>query len=123
MDADEIRPLTAEAIAELLEARRQTEETGSGTEKRGDSRWAFAGAVEMWVADTDGTELHKLGVCHNLSVNGVGVRFDEPMEVGTKMSIAIHQPEASFHGAGVVRHCTPRDNGFLIGVEFGFDAA
>ena len=121
MDADEIVPLTADAVAGLLESRRASGQMPAGLGKRAASRWPFPGAVEMWVPNTGGAERHVLGACHNLTECGVGVRCDEPIEVGTTMPIAIHQPELSFHGKGTVRHCTIRGKGYLVGFEFAFE--
>ena len=123
MDADEIQPLTAQTVGRLLESRRLADEEPGELAKRRSSRWAFPGAVEMWVADQDGAEVHTLGVCHNLSERGVGVRCDEPLTIGVTLPVAIHQPEASLHGKGIVRHCTPRDSGYLVGIEFVFEGA
>lgn len=123
MDADEILPLTPETIANLLGTRRLSEEEPGELQHRRAARWAFPGAVELWVPDEAGRETHQTGVCHNLSEGGVGVRCDEPLAVGLTVPIAIHQPEASLHGKGVVRHCTPRGKGFLVGIEFLFAEA
>jgi hypothetical protein len=121
VDADEIVPLTAEAIKNLLEARRGPKDETEGHEKRRAPRWAFAGAVEIWVPDEGGAERHVLGVCHNLTEGGVGVRLDETLDIGARLGIAVHQPEKSLHGKGIVRHCTPRGKGYLVGFEFVFD--
>lgn len=120
MDADEIVPLTAEAIKDLLEARRGGQAGTSEPDKRRLPRWAFPGAVEIWVPTGRGDERHVLGVCHNLTEHGVGVRVEETIEVGATLPIAVHQPERSFHGKGIVRHCTPRGEGYLAGLEFVF---
>ena len=120
MDADEILPLTRETVTRLLESRRSSEGSPE-LAKREVPRWAFPGAVELWVPKR-GAEVHTLGVCQNLGERGVGVRCDEALKVGTTLPVAIHQPEASLHGKGIVRHCTPRGSGFLVGIEFIFDA-
>ncbi len=123
MDADEILPLTREAIIGLLVSRQESDAQDGDPGNRGKPRWAFPGAVEMWVTDSTGLETHLLGVCQNLSEGGVGVRCDEELEVGATLPIAVHQPEASFHGRGIVRHCTPRGQSLLVGIEFIFDDA
>ena len=120
MDADEIVPLTAEAIKDLLENRGPQQDETRGGDKRRVPRWAFPGAVEIWVPQEGGGESYFLGVCHNLTASGVGVRCDQTMDIGATMAIAIHQPERSFHGRGIVRHCTPRGKGYLVGFEFLF---
>ena len=123
MDADEIVPLTVEAVAGLLESRRASETVRDDRGKRDTSRWPFPGAVEIWVPGEGGTERHVLGACHNLTERGVGVRCDEPLELGATFAIAIHQPEMSFHGNGTVRHCTERGAGSREGMEFVFQAS
>lgn len=120
MDADEIQPLTAEAAARLAGMNESTEGGSDEPGKRARQRWPFPGAVELWIPGEDETELHQLAVCHNLSDHGIGVRCDEPLDVGMTLPLAIHLPEASFHGKGQVRHCSPRTNGFLVGIEFVF---
>jgi hypothetical protein len=121
VDADEIVPLTAEAIKELLDTRRGIQDGTQGRGKRRGPRWAFPGAVEIWLPDGQGGERYLLGVCHNLTEVGIGVRCDEAVEIGATLAIAIHQPERSFHGRGLVRHCTPRGKGHLVGFEFVFE--
>ena len=123
MDADEIQPLSADRVARLLAARRQAEQVPGTLGKRRLPRWPFPGAVELWLPAEGGAERHVLGACHNLSEGGVGVRVDEPLEVGTTLSLAIHQPELSLHGRATVRHCSLRDDGYLAGLEFVFEAS
>jgi hypothetical protein len=122
MDADEIVPLTAEAVRRLLELQQAPVEVSEDLDKRAAARWPFPGAVEIWVPDEGGIERHVLGACHNLTDCGVGVRCDEPIETGATLSIAIHQPELSLHGQAMVRHCTMRGQGYLVGFEFVFQA-
>ena len=123
MDADEIQPLTAAAVSRLLQSRQAADRDSADPGKRSTARWAFPGAVEMWVPGPDGAERHVLGTCHNLTERGVGVRCDDPIEPGLTMAIAVHQPEVSFHGRGTVRHCSLRGKGYLVGFEFRFDDA
>jgi hypothetical protein len=120
MDADEIQPLSAQTVADLLACRRRAEAIPGELGKRRLARWPFPGAVELWLPDQGGGERHVLGVCHNLSEGGVGVRVDEPLEVGATLNLAVHQPEVSLHGKGTVRHCSRRDDGYLAGLEFVF---
>ena len=122
MDADEIVPLTAGAVRRLLELQQAPVEESEDLDKRAAARWPFPGAVEIWVPDEGGIERHVLGACHNLTDRGVGVRCDEPIETGATLPIAIHQPELSLHGQAMVRHCTMRGQGYLVGFEFVFQA-
>ncbi len=120
MDADEIQPLSAEAVAQLLAAQDEADHVVTAAGKREQPRWPFPGAVELWLPEPGGGERHILGALHNISEKGVGVRVDEPLELGAALNLAIHQAELSLHGQGVVRHCSPRADGYLAGLEFVF---
>jgi hypothetical protein len=77
--------------------------------------------VEIWTNNDKGWQNHVLGDCNDLSSAGVGVRCDVPLPVGATLEIAIHQPEASFHGQGIVRHCSPVGKSeYVVGLEFQF---
>lgn len=121
MDADEIQPLTRKAAAGLVAAQQGAGQSPAEGGKRVQPRWPFPGAVELWVPGEGGAEIHALGACHNLSQTGIGVRCDHELSSGLKLPLAIHLPQASFHGRGVVRHCSARGKGFLVGIEFVFD--
>lgn len=117
---DEIKPLTKKGISTLLK-KRQERADGKGKCRREVSRWPFPGTVELWVMGESGMENYKLATCENLSLQGAGIRSDEELAIGLEMGIAIHEPEVSFHGRAVVRHCTETDNGFYtVGLEFLF---
>ena len=78
--------------------------------------------VELWLPGEDGTERYVLATSLNLSEHGVGLYCDEEVDRGWQIAIAIHEPEVSFHGRAVVRHCTETPDGrFLAGLEFLFD--
>ena len=52
---------------------------------------------------------------------GIGIRADEALTPGVQLGIAVHEPEASFHGRAVVRHCTDTGQGYhIVGLEFLF---
>ena len=121
MDADEIVPLTRDAIRRLLESRRADAADPSAPGKRQTPRWPFPGAVEIWVPAGERPETHVLATLHDLSEAGVGVRSDVKLEPGTVHAIAVHQPEMSLHGHATVRHCTPRRSGYHVGMQFNFD--
>ncbi len=89
--------------------------------KRRRKRWPFPGTVELWVPDDEGIEEHQLATCLDLSVDGVGLLHDQELPIGLQLAIAIHQPEVSFHGQAVIRHCTEIDEGIFIGAQFLFD--
>ncbi|MEK6677549.1 MAG: PilZ domain-containing protein [Planctomycetota bacterium] len=128
MDVTEFCPLTEEAICNLLEARqgflpRDRRNASRNTPTRRQvTRWPFPGTVELWIPDRYGVEQYTLGSCVDLSRNGAGVQCDRSIPVGMELALAIHQPEATFHGRATVRHCSPRDdNEYYIGVEFSFE--
>ena len=119
METSEFCALTREAVAALLAGRGPTWSEPTGRRQR--ARWPFPGTVEMWVNDGEDLDDLRLATCLNLSEDGIGVRSDEDLPVGFEMPIAVHQPEVSFHGRGVVRHCTPLDEGYYIGLQFVFE--
>ena len=120
MDAERIVKLTPQAIEELLGAHR-VEATAKRTPgKRSEERWPFPGAVEVWLPEDCYGEKHLLATLHNLSAHGLAMRARRPIPKDTKVSLAIHQPELSCYGNGVVRHCTQAHVGYLIGLEFSF---
>ena len=121
MDADEIQPLTRESAATLAAAQQPSSDSPDESGKRTQPRWPFPGAVELWLPSAEGAEIHALGACHNLSRTGIGVRCDHQLSAGLTLPLAIHLPQASYYGKGVVRHCSERGKGFLVGIEFVFD--
>lgn len=122
MDTAEICALSREALASLLAARQTKALARSAKCRRRDERWAFPGTVELWLPDEDGGERYVLATSINLSVKGIGIRNDEALAPGLVLGIAVHEPEASFHGRAVVRHCTDTARGFhIVGLQFIFD--
>ena len=121
MNATEICALTPEAVAELLTARHQAGKHLNWHGRRNAQRWAFPSTVELWLPDGHGGERYALATSINLSTMGMGLKSDEPIESGTVVSVAIHEPEMSFFGRAVVRHCTETEHGFsIVGLEFFF---
>lgn len=124
-DASEIHPLTRHAVAKLIASRSLSRQASpkEGHCRRQLVRWPFPGAAELWIRDDAGIEQHWLATCLNLSLGGIGIRLDRPLSPGTELDIAVHQPEVSFHGRAVVRHCTPTADGeFAAGLEFLFSS-
>jgi len=119
MEAAEIVPLSEAVLVEMLRAREQSELRG-GIEKRRWPRWPFQGTVELWFGNPDACDDYALATCENLSVGGVGIRFEQHIEPGTELAIAVHQPEKSLHGRAVVCHCTQLQSDYYIGLEFVF---
>ena len=116
----EIRPLSREALKGFLHDRQLTGPDEHAAAQRRAPRWPFAWPVELWVPNDRGHEEYALGTCRNLSVGGVGVSTDGPLSAGQEVPIAIHQPEMSFHGRAVVRHCRKTPGGYYVGLEFVF---
>ena len=122
MDTAEICALRREALASLLAGRQTRALARSAKCRRRVTRWAFPGTVELWLPDEDGGERYVLATSVNLSLKGIGIRCDEGLAPGLAVGIAVHEPEASFHGRAVVRHCTNSGHGFhVVGLQFVFD--
>ena len=122
MEITEICPLTEEAVAKLLAGRNTRQPDTKGKARRKVTRWPFTGTVELWIPDEQGRERYALATSLNLSLGGVGIRCDEALSLGLELALAVHEPEVSFHGRGVVRHCTDMKGEFLIGLQFLYDA-
>ena len=121
MNVDEFQPLTKTAIRTLLEARQSGKEVLNEQDKRRLPRWPFPGKAELWLVKQDGSEPLVIGEIHELNEMGAGIRCGLRIEPGQVVTIAIHQPEASFHGTAVVRHCTAYSTGYQVGLEFECD--
>ncbi len=118
VDDKEFVVLTAESIHKLLHSdRAEPAERRRRRERRRVERWPFPGPVQLWVKDLDGEETEVLATCENLNEWGIGISAPRPFEVGARLPIAIHQPEATYHGEGVVRHCTPSNGVYFVGIE------
>ena len=120
---EEITSLTEKAVATLLAGRKRFTTDRSSKCQRKVVRWPFPGTVQLWLPDDNGSERLLLGTSVNLSVQGIAIRCDEELRLGSKIPIAIHEPELSLQGTAVVRHCTAIDNGtFFVGMQFLFDS-
>ncbi len=119
----EICRLDKDALASLLSERQAAIPDPARPCRRRVTRWPFPGTVELWIPEGGGCERYELATSLNLSLEGVGVRSDGPLRTGLELAIAIHEPEVSFHGHAVVRHCTEIEDEYLIGLEFLFDTA
>jgi hypothetical protein len=122
MDAEEIVKLSPEAVLELIDSRHIDAVAKQGQGLRREERWPFPGTVEMWLPESCYGDRHVLATLHNLSPHGLAIRSRRPVPKDTRVSLAIHQPAMSCYGYGVVRHCTRAHVGYLIGVEFAFQA-
>ncbi len=121
MDAENIVKMTPTVVEELLAANgvETIPKEFEGNERRAE-RWPFPGTVEVWLPEQCYGDRHMLATLHNLSREGLALRSRRPIDVGVKISLALHQPAISCYGAGYVRHCTPAAVGYLVGLEFDF---
>ncbi|MBK8914839.1 MAG: PilZ domain-containing protein [Phycisphaerales bacterium] len=122
MDAEQIVKLAPATIRALLESRQVKFQSKQEAGRRHEERWPFAGTVEVWLPESAYGERHLLATLHNLSAGGLAMRTRRPIAADTPITLAIHEPEMSCYGAGFVRHCTPAAVGYLVGVEFSFEA-
>lgn len=120
MDAKEIVKLTPEAVDEMLASSGLSVEKEDAGSKRRTRRWPFAGTVEVWLPASAYGERYFHATLHNLSRGGLAMRAQRAIHSGTRIQIAIHQPDLSACGDAIVRHCTRNPGGYLIGVEFAF---
>lgn len=120
MEAAEICPLSRSALGKLLADRDATAPDQTDKRRRKVKRWPFPGTVELWIPDELGLEHYTLATSLDLSLDGVGIRCEEPLKRGLHLAIAIHEPEMSFHGHAQVRHCTAIEDEYLIGLQFVF---
>lgn len=123
MTTVEIHPLTRQAVGKLLGDRTSHAANGHANCLRRTTRWPFPGTVELWLPRDGGGDAYALATSINLSADGIGIKFEEPLKPGLNTGIAFHEPEASFHGHATVRHCTELEDGsYFIGMQFRFDA-
>lgn len=121
-EALEFCALTQRSISDLLERRTTEASRNGGACRRRAQRWPFPGTVELWLPDGRGGERYALATSTNLSHEGIGIQAEEGIDPGTPVQIAIHEPELTFHGRAIVRHCTACDNGeYLMGMQFVFE--
>ena len=122
MDATEFCALEPDSIAKLLSSRQKSIRPSNWHGRRNAPRWPFPSTVELWVPDAAGEEHYSLATSINLSTTGIGLKLDQPIPAGTRLAIAVHEPEMSFHGRAVVKHCTETNHGFSIaGLQFLFE--
>lgn len=122
MDAERIVKITPQSIRQLVESRSvKAVDKPRSNEYRKSERWPFPGTVEVWLPEDAYGDRHLLATLHNLSIEGLAMRTRRPVQVGTKLSLAIHQPSLSCYGHAIVRHCSGAPVGYLIGVEFDFE--
>ena len=121
METVDIFPLSEEAVAKLLGDRAAQSAPAHPGCLRRTPRWPFPGTVELWVPTAAGGERYELATSKDLSLKGIGICFDEPLERGLNLGVAFHEPEASFHGRATVCHCSELEDGsYYIGMQFDF---
>jgi hypothetical protein len=117
LEEKEFVALTADAIQKLLRAGEDRTADRRQQERRREPRWPFASPVQLWVRNRMGQEVEIHATCINLTETGLGLSCEKPLESGLCIPIAIHQAEATYHGKGVVRHCTPSNGEYFVGIE------
>jgi len=110
--------LTRETIRQFIADREQERDAKTGVQKRRLDRWPFPAPIQLWRKLPDGQEVQMLATCRNLNDHGVGVLCDKRIEMGVQVELAIHQPEVTYYGRGVVRHCTSSKREYFVGIEF-----
>lgn len=122
MDIAEICALTEESVGELLAKRQSWASRADAGGRRRAMRWPFPGTVELWIPDENAGERYALATSINLSIDGIGICANEELHPGLQLAVAIHEPEMSFHGRALVRHCTETDTGsYFLGLQFLYD--
>ena len=117
LDEKEFVALNAKTIRKLLASGDGLSSELSRSERRSRERWPFDAPVQLWATDPTGEELQLLATCQNMNEDGVGLLCDRPFAVGTVLPIAIHRADATYHGKGVVRHCTVSGDEYFVGIE------
>ncbi len=119
MTDQEFVRLNKDSIQRLIELRADEPAKNRNTPKRRRiQRWPFPGPVQLWFHDSTGEETQIIGTCHNLNENGIGLFCERAFDIGRQLPVAIHQPEATYHGDCVVRHCTQSGGEYFLGLEF-----
>ncbi|MCB9850995.1 MAG: hypothetical protein H6817_09875 [Phycisphaerales bacterium] len=118
MQTEEFIPLSADAVLDILHERYGYCDDRDANERRGRTRWPFPGTVELWVPNEDGGEEYLLARALNLSPLGVGILVEDDIPMDARVSIAIHQPEATLFGKALTRHASPTPEGTLVGLQF-----
>lgn len=118
MDTSEFVKLTRDAIKELIRARTEALPQPPNHERRRAPRWPFPAMVEIYMAGDDSGRW--FATCHNMSETGLGMSCEQYFEPETRLEIAIHLPEATFCGHGIVRYAMKTPRGQMTGVEFDF---
>lgn len=124
MDAEKIVKISRDVIRDLLASDSLSIRTLPKDKpgKRREERWPFPGTVEVWLPHEVYGERHILATLHNLSTGGLAMRTRRPIPTDTRVSIALHEPLLSCYGHAIVRHCTRAAVGYLVGLEFIYDA-
>ncbi len=124
MQDTEVTMLTKKSMTSLMNERRKRFAARNPRNcKREVQRWPFPGTVQIWTQD-DGLDQLIFATSLNLSSQGIGLRCEEAFPCGCELVIAVHEPEISFQGRAVVRHCSETEDGWYhIGMQFIYDAA
>jgi hypothetical protein len=76
--------------------------------------------IEIYVAGEDRGRW--FATCTNLAETGLGMISEQYFAPETRLELAIHLPEATFCGNGIVRYVMKTPRGQMVGVEFDFSS-
>ena len=79
-------------------------------------RHALFSTVELSWKNANGDPCSCEGMCRNVSSGGLGVEAPQPLPLNAAVSLRV--PALDLRGAGIVRHCTPGGEGYLVGIRF-----
>jgi len=93
-----------------------SEKSTSTDSRRRAARFPCPGAARIHFEDAQGVKRTAYGALEEVSESGLSLRCQQevPVDVRAEVTVAVESPSISLHGE--VRHCTPTDGGFLVGV-------
>ena len=82
-------------------------------DRRTDHRLLCADLVELIWEDGSGQRRHRVANLEDISLSGICLQVEKPMEVGTFVTVSYGDGQL----LGTVRYCRFRDIGYFLGVE------
>lgn len=83
-------------------------------ERRTDTRLLCADLIELIWCDESGRERRRVGNLEDISVCGMCIQMEVPIQVGTGVRVAYFDRNLT----GKVRYAAYRDRAYFIGIEF-----
>lgn len=87
-------------------------------ERRTDTRLLCADLIELIWCDDSGRERRRVGNLEDISVCGMCIQMEVPIQLGTAIRIAYFDRNLT----GIVRYAAYRDRAYFIGIEFEEDS-